>query len=166
MRTERWGISASPGRAAAGLVIMAMGLIFSSGNVVAAVGDATEYPTPTGGTPRGIAAGPDGNLWFTEENLNKVASVTTSGVFTEYPIPTANSGPYDIAAGPDGNLWFTEESVSQVAKVTTSGVFTEYPIPTASTIPRDITAGPDGNLWFTEVSSTSLPSSVAKVTTS
>src|ERR1700681_2777349 len=108
MSSNRWATLASPGRATAGLVILAAGLILSIGNVVAAVGDATEYPTPTGGTPRGIAAGPDGNLWFTEENLNKVAKVTTSGVFTEYVIPTANSGPYDIATGPDGNLWFTE----------------------------------------------------------
>ena len=58
--------------------------------------------------PGGIAAGPDGNLWFTEGNGNQIGRITTAGVITEFPIPTANSDPYGIAAGPDGNLWFTE----------------------------------------------------------
>ena len=39
---------------------------------------------------------------------NKIGQITTAGVITEFPIPTASSGPYGIAAGPDGNLWFTE----------------------------------------------------------
>src|SRR5438477_348283 len=30
-------------------------------------------------------------------------------LFTEYPIPTANSQPWGITAGPDGNIWFTEQ---------------------------------------------------------
>jgi len=125
----------------------------------------TEYPIPSGGVgPAGIAAGPDGNLWFTEWRVNQVAKVTTSGVFTEYPVPTASSTPWGIAAGPDGNLWFTEyaQTANQIAKVTTSGVFTEYPISSANSFPYAIAAGPDGNLWFTEVGT----ENVAKVTTS
>jgi streptogramin lyase len=81
--------------------------------------------------------------------------------FTEYPIPTANSGVAFIAAGPDGNLWFIERG-NQVAKVTTSGAFTEYPIPTASSYPWNIAAGADGNIWITEFN----VDKVAKVTTS
>jgi len=96
-----------------------------------------------------------------------VAKVTTSGVFTEYPIPTASSIPRDITAGPDGNLWFTEVSStslpSSVAKVTTSGAVTEYPIPAAGSDPAGIVAGPDGKLWFTEAGA--LANSVANVTT-
>lgn len=50
-----------------------------------------EYPIPTANSsPQGIAAGPDGNLWFTESNANKIGRITTDGIFTEYPIPTAN----------------------------------------------------------------------------
>ena len=37
---------------------------------------------------QGIAAGPDGALWFTESNGNKIGRITTAGVVTEYPIPT------------------------------------------------------------------------------
>jgi streptogramin lyase len=125
-----------------------------------AVADITEYAIPNAGSnPKGITAGPDGNLWFIE-GIGQVAKVTTSGVITEYAIPTPASSPNDITAGPDGNLWFTEGG-AKVAKVTTSGVFTEYPLPCASG-PSGITAGPDGNLWFTENSG----NQVAKMTTS
>jgi hypothetical protein len=111
----------------------------------------TEYPVPTSDSgPAGIAAGPDGNLWFTEYQGTKVAKVTTSGVFTEYPLPTINRNPWVIATGPDGNLWFTDPAVNRVGKVTTSGVFSEYPVPTANSGPEAIAAGPDGNLWFIE----------------
>ncbi len=79
--------------------------------------------------------------------------MTTSGVFTEYGIPAADSRPAGITTGPDGNLWFTQFFAGQIGKVTTSGVFTEFPIPTANSGPLGITAGPDGNLWFTEQTS-------------
>ena len=71
----------------------------------------------------GIAAGPDGNLWFTYQDfttkVNAIGRITTSGTITLTPTPTANSGPTDITAGPDGNLWFTE-AAGNVGRITTS----------------------------------------------
>jgi hypothetical protein len=52
--------------------------------------------------------------------VNKVAKVTTSGAFTEFPVPNASSYPNGIAAGPDGNIWFTELEGNKLAKVVTS----------------------------------------------
>ena len=146
-----------------GLALMAGGLILGSSSALAAVGTITEYNAPggVGCLPAGIVAGPDGNLWFNEFNTNKVVKATTSGVFTEYTIPTANTSPLGITVGPDGNLWFTERGANKVAKVTTSGAFTEYNITTASSGASNITAGPDGNLWFVETNI----DKVAKVTT-
>lgn len=91
----------------------------------------------------GIAAGPDGALWFTEYNSDRIGRITTAGVITEYAIP--GSGPYGITAGPDGALWFTEMSSGQVGRITTAGVITEYPV---APEPSNITVGPDGALWF------------------
>ena len=123
----------------------------------------TLYAIPTrDSNPGSITAGPDGNLWFTETNANKVAKVTVSGTFTEYSIPTPASGPRGIATGPDGNLWLTEDLANKIAKVTTSGAITEYSIPTPASLPWDIVAGPDRNLWFTE----NHANKVAKITTS
>jgi streptogramin lyase len=148
---------------AGGLLLLVSGLSLHIGSAIAAPGNITEYPVPApNATPTGIAAGPDGNMWFTEQGGNFVANVTQSGVFTEYPILTVNALPFGIAAGPDGNMWFTEGQANQVAKITPSGVITEYPIPTANSNPAGITAAPDGNLWFTE--SAPGANNVARVT--
>ena len=112
----------------------------------------SEFPVPTPqSTPWSITAGPDGNLWFTENNVNKIGRITTSGVVTEFPVPTVNSHPMAITAGPDGNLWFTELNGNKIGRITLSGVITEYPVPTVDSGPYGIMAGPDGNLWFTEL---------------
>src|SRR5215471_6075087 len=115
-------------------------------------GAATNFDIPSSpGKPVYIAAGSDGNLWFTESFANKIGRITTAGKVTEFPIPTANSTPEGIAAGPDGNLWFTEESGNRIARITTAGVLTEFPSLPSPVLPMAITAGPDGNLWFTEL---------------
>ncbi len=114
----------------------------------------TEFPVPA--APWLIAAGPDGNLWFTEFGANKIGKITPAGVVTEYGIPTANSQPFGITAGPDGNLWFTELNANRIGKITPGGVVTEYVIPTPNSQPFAITAGPDGNVWFTEVNANNV----------
>ena len=46
-------------------------------------------PTPNS-QPAGITVGPDGALWFTEENGHKIGRITTDGAITEYQIPTVS----------------------------------------------------------------------------
>ena len=99
--------------------------------------------------PRGIAAGPDGNLWFTENSANKIGRITTAGVITEFPIPTAGSGP-SVSRPARTATSGSPRPANQIGRITTAGVITEFPIPTAGSSPAGIAAGPDGNLWFTE----------------
>src|SRR5438067_405640 len=80
--------------------------------------------------------------------------MTTSGVITEFPIPTPDSDPYVLTAGPDGNLWFTESEANQIGRITPSGEISEFPIASPGSFPIGIAAGPDGNLWFTEFDDT------------
>ena len=91
-----------------------------------------------------MVSGPDGALWFTENGNNQIGRITTAGDFTEYPIPTATSGPFGIASGPDGALWFTENAGNKIGRIATDGTVTEFPVPTAnaspSSSPRDPTA--------------------------
>jgi streptogramin lyase len=122
------------------------------------------FDLPTANSaPATIVTGPDGNLWFTEANGDKIGRITTAGVVTEFAVPTAASGPTGIAVGPEGNLWFTEANAAQIGRITTAGVVTEFHLPTAGYKPVSITAGPNGALWFTEVNAnnaaTDLPSS-------
>ena len=49
----------------------------------------TTYTIPNNiANPFGIVAGPDGNMWVVENDGNKVAKVTPSGIVTEFTIPT------------------------------------------------------------------------------
>ena len=64
------------------------------------------YPILTISNLYVITAGPDGALWFTNQDANSVGRITTSGVVTSYTVPGA-SKPRAITAGPDGALWFT-----------------------------------------------------------
>ena len=103
-----------------------------------------------GSGPTGITAGPDGNVWFTEQFGNRIGRITPAGVVTEFSDGLSDGSLYlrDIAAGPDGNLWFTE--IAAIGRITPAGVITEF---SAGITPgggqiRGIAAGPDDNLWF------------------
>jgi streptogramin lyase len=65
---------------------------------------------PAGSTPQGIATGPDGNIYFTENSGDRVGVFNfTTGLIT-YITLAAGSNPVGITAGPSGDnhLWFTE----------------------------------------------------------
>jgi hypothetical protein len=65
-----------------------------------------------------IAAGPDGNLWFTEAGRNRIGRITTAGVLTEFSAGISPGGePEGIAVGPDGNLWFTEIAGNRIGRL-------------------------------------------------
>jgi streptogramin lyase len=148
-------------------------------------GGITELPFPSGfGQPFDIAAGPDGNLWFTQEttgtdtiSCDHIGRITPSGSATEFPVPAVGTivsldgAGLHITAGPDGNLWYTEIGVDKIARLNPSGDVTEFPIPTTGGNPGSITSGPDGNLWFTEDVQSLPPASfrlgsIGRITTS
>src|SRR5215467_11039189 len=44
----------------------------------------TEFSIPTAKSiPFGITVGPDGNLWFTESNANRIGRISPAGTITE-----------------------------------------------------------------------------------
>ena len=114
----------------------------------------TLYPHVFPGQLYAITAGPDGAMWFTETTPtfhNTIGRITTSGDFSEYPLPDVGnlivaSG---IVAGPDGNIWFAQAGAQEIGSITPDGAtITAYP--TTGFFPAGITVGPDGALWFTE----------------
>ncbi len=131
--------AAMPGRASASPAAMPLGEIQA-------------YTVPTGsGGPLGIVAGPDGNLWFTEDDAGKVGVISTAGSFLhEYTMPEGANEPGAIASGPNGQLWFTENGSEQIGEISTSGSFTEFPVTGAPPVEEAITAGTDNGLWFPE----------------
>jgi len=129
------------------------------------------FKVPTAGSqPRDISAGSDGNMWFTESNLNagKIGRIDAAGNITEFAVPNAGSQPSEIVSGPDGALWFTGPSGFPdffIGRITTAGALTGFsPCPPqmpCSIVPQGIASGPDGNIWFTE----SLNNAIVKLTT-
>jgi virginiamycin B lyase len=109
-----------------------------------------EFPIPNANSfPFGIAAGPDGSLWFAESNSDTIGRITPTGGISEFP--AGNAEPEMITSGPDGNLWFTQgNGKGQIGRITPTGKTTFFPVPTQFPGLAGIAQGPDGNLWFTE----------------
>lgn len=135
-----------------------------------ATGTVASY-TISDSVPWGIAAGPDGNLWFTASRLTDagpagwIGRITPDGRMTEFSLPNSSSNrpPTSIISGPDGNLWFTIPGVTnlfapgpgsaipgQIGRITTAGKVTLFPPASAQSDPIFLATGPDGNVWFTD----------------
>ena len=111
------------------------------------------------GIPQGIAAGPDGNLWYTINFAGLVGRVNNLGAatptITEFTSQAAGQSTGGMVAGPDGNLWFTEAGTNQIGRVSNlnaaTPTITGFAVPTPNSGPSGIAAGPDGNVWFMEL---------------
>jgi virginiamycin B lyase len=105
--------------------------------------------------PAGIAAGPDGALWFVNPGqacCHSIGRITTTGAFTLYSDPSLGptGGHGQITTGPDGALWYTTNSAPLIGRITTGGAITHY----SDNATYGIAAGPDGNVWATESNTT------------
>ncbi len=108
------------------------------------------YPGLIGtGGPNHIAAGPDGNLWFTGHNEASIDRMTPSGVLSEFFL-TPNSSPEGITVGPNGKLWFSEPGWNRIGRITPAGSLTEFASNGISGQTAGITEGAEGELWFTQ----------------
>jgi virginiamycin B lyase len=85
-----------------------------------------QFVMPSGVAPNGIAVGPDGNLWFTEQNGALVGRIYPMGNVTPFSLP--GSKPWDVTVGSDGNLWFTDRT-DRIGRMTPSGTATEFNLP-------------------------------------
>lgn len=95
-----------------------------------------------------MAAGPDGNVWFSDTRAEKIGYITPGGAVTEFALPSGNAVATGIAAGPDGNIWYTDGPDGLIGRMTLSGTVTTFSL-RSGTRPVDITGAPDGDLWFT-----------------
>jgi plastocyanin len=110
----------------------------------------TEYRLPGGADPFGIAAGWDGNMWFTLPAHNRVGTITPAGAVTTFALPVAGSAPHAITPAPDGAMWFTQPGADDIGRITSAGTVSEYPVPTPRATPLGIATGLRGQVWFTE----------------
>jgi virginiamycin B lyase len=117
--------------------------------------DAKVFPLPDGTSfAEGIAAGPDGNMWFTMPLDHQIGCITPAGKITVFAMPDRGDrtgGPSNITLGPDGAMWFSSFNQSRIGRVTMTGAIEEFADGiTDGSSPDGIAMGPDGNIWFTE----------------
>ena len=138
-----------------------------------------------GGVPTSLAAGPDGNVWFTWQSNSPNTSVGYVGIVTPYsgvllnmPLNGYGGYPTSITEGPDGTMWFTDSNmIGQVycgtpggqklpVNFSNSGQCTLKLAPPIKVSSAGwLLAGPDGNLWFTSGSSVTTMSTAGVVQT-
>jgi streptogramin lyase len=94
--------------------------------------------------PQGIVVGPDGNIWFVESGLDKIARITMKGIVTEFAVQSAVEF---MAVGPDHAFYAVGQDSPNIVRMTKNGQSTLYPISSGA---LDIALGRDGNMWFTE----------------
>jgi virginiamycin B lyase len=117
----------------------------------------SEYPI-AGSEPEAIAAGPDGNLWFTDAGNKKIGRINPATQAIDEFGAGLNSGNilFGITAGPDGNLWFTDEGTTKaIGRINpTTHAISEFDhsngLNTGGFPEEGIAGGPDGNVWFTD----------------
>lgn len=121
------------------------------------------------GLPDALAAGPDGEVWYTDDG-GYICRIRPSGKYQCYAThpTTKDIWMRGLTMGSDGALWFTEDNLTTIAdtqnaigRLTTEGQYRQWPLPPGSS-PTRITAGPDRALWFTERSS----QRIGRITTS
>lgn len=130
----------------------------SDAAILASETQSAVVPSGAGAGVHGITVGPDGNLWFTEANVDRVGTINPAlTTITEFIAGIApGAAPVNIVTGPDGALWFTESNNAArgaIGRITTGGSVTEFLLTGSNNDPADITVGPDGALWFTEAGS-------------
>jgi virginiamycin B lyase len=64
--------------------------------------------------PSGIAAAPDGSVWFAQSAAGNVARITAAGVISEGRI-VKGSEPSGVTVAPDGSPWYAELSANKIA---------------------------------------------------
>ncbi len=106
-----------------------------------------------------------GLVWFTDLLNNAIWSLNFSSLrFSEYPLPTPASSPFEIAEDGGGNIWFTETTNNKIGEIDERGVLLEHAVPLGqrhnvnanSTGPAGIAIDARGTVWFTEVYSNSV----------
>jgi streptogramin lyase len=98
-----------------------------------------------------IDAGPDGNIWFLDENAGSLVRMGMSGGIKEFSLSGVLGGnAVSMTVGADHKFYIGSES-ARIVRVTTSGVATFVPIPSGDTTAiTGMALGPDGNVWFGE----------------
>lgn len=97
----------------------------------------TMSATPGGPIPYEIRAAPDGALWMSELQGNRIVRLEPrSGTGEAFTMPTPVSGPRRLDVGPDGILWIPAYAANLLVRFDpATRRFREIPLPTDDALP-------------------------------
>jgi virginiamycin B lyase len=106
---------------------------------------------PGGPIPYEIRAAPDGRIWLSELQGNRLVAFTpATGKFRTFTLPTSHSGPRRFDVDARGALWIPAYSANLLVRLDpASGRFTEIPLPMKDALPYVARVDPrDGAVWL------------------
>jgi streptogramin lyase len=150
------GVRRSIRRATSVLFVVSMLVCaLGSGSGSAAAANVQLFAVPTAGAGlSNIVAGPDGALWFNEQNGFAVGRITTTGIVTEFPVPRApysanGDGPTTIVSS-GGDLWTLANVGSTIDMISTVGTVTQL-YADLNQSATNLAADSAGGVWATSL---------------
>jgi len=138
-------------RAGSALALTALSMFVASA-ARAQILTTVQTPTPAS-RPTQTATGPDGTVWFVEENANRVGTITPNRLYiTEVNLVIPNSRPTAIAVDRNCIAWFAESGNNKIGSYNRqTKALVEYQLPGSSVLGiSGVSVDAQGKVWFTE----------------
>jgi virginiamycin B lyase len=115
-------------------------------------GKISEWAVPTPKFARDPAPGPDGNIYITVLQGDRIARFDTrKRTFSEWDLP-AGSHPHGLLVDRQGTVWYTGSGNGTIGELDpATGKVKQHKLPSGGT-PHTLVIGDDGVIWFTNQS--------------
>lgn len=115
-------------------------------------GEVKTFPAPKGRGPYGIAATPDGVVWFSSLAGSYIARIDSgTGELQTYDVPTAGGGARRVWSDSTGKLWVTEWFAGKLARFDpATETWTEWDLPGDNPQPYAVFVDDTDAVWVTD----------------
>ena len=126
---------------------------FRADGVIARIskdGVLSKFQPPTAGKPQRLELDPDGNVWFSERQGNKIGKFDPkTETFKEYPLPGPEASPYAVGIDRDRMVWYSSHEQDTMNRLNpATGEVTEYPYPHPEISMREFFVDKKGRMWY------------------
>jgi virginiamycin B lyase len=84
---------------------------------------------PSGSAPVGLAAAPDGGVWYADINGGRIGHAAAAGTVSDPVFTGTGSRPHAVAADPAGGCWATLWAAGRLVHIGPGGAVTQYDLP-------------------------------------
>jgi virginiamycin B lyase len=99
--------------------------------------------------PIAIAAGTDGNIWFTIDHADAIGRLR-NGRIERLPTSGRNIEPIGLAVAADGSAWYTDIAARAIARISGAGEIARFVLDTPIVRLGRLAIAPDGAAWFAD----------------